>query len=334
MRTERRPDVDMNHRHETAPPLPRLPARDPRGHKGTFGTVAVVGGCARADMTMIGGPCFAALAALRAGAGLARLALPRPIMNAGLTIAPSATGAPLPVDHESDLVPHSCAVVLDELIDEAACLAIGPGLGLGEGPRAVALRAVLQDVTPVVVDADGLNNLAEAPELHRDFHAAAILTPHPGEFRRLARLFDITDDPVEEASRPAAAEELARLLGCVVALKGARTVVTDGHQTWVNDTGDSALATAGTGDVLTGLIAGLIAQFHRPAVRPAPERTTGRSGAMAGENGRLSLFDCARLAVHAHGLAADRWRERFGASGGMLVEDLLTLIPEALESLR
>lgn len=165
-------------------PLPPLPRRDPSGHKGTFGTVAVVGGCAQPGVRMIGAPALSALAALRAGAGLARLVMPTPVLEAGLTITPSATGRPLPTDLTGAVVAHEAAAVIDELARTCDCIAIGPGLGLGEGARAAALRAVQQEEVPVVVDADAINNLAEVPELVRDLRAAAVLTPHPGEFRR------------------------------------------------------------------------------------------------------------------------------------------------------
>ena len=255
----------MSDSHE---PLPPLPARDPRGHKGTFGAVAVVGGCALrptddepAASQMVGGPAFAALAALRSGAGLARLVVPEPLMAAGLAIAPSATGVALGVDQRGAVVAHLAAAALDEVLLDAQCVAIGPGLGHGEGPRAIAMRAIAQIEAPIVLDADALNALVEIPEFHRDFRAAAVLTPHVGEFRRLAGALGATIDPV--AKPQAAAEDLARRLGAVVVLKSAATIVTDGHRTWTHDSPNSALATAGSGDVLAGLIAGLIAQLHR-----------------------------------------------------------------------
>ncbi|TVQ33105.1 MAG: NAD(P)H-hydrate dehydratase [Phycisphaeraceae bacterium] len=309
-------------------PLPLLPQRDSRGHKGDFGTVAIVGGRVHADITMLGGPAFSALAALRSGAGLVRLALPAPILNAALTLAPSATGVALPIDHEREVVPREAAVILDGLLAEASCLAIGPGLGLGAAPRALTLRAVMQEETPVVVDADALNNLAETPELQRDFHAHAIITPHPGEYRRLARSLEIDEDPVSPDARPAAAERLAQFLGCIVVLKGAGTVVSDGHRTWVDDAHNAALATAGTGDVLTGIIAALVAQHHRDPL------IAGERSIPSERRGGLSLFDCARIAVRAHARAADAWTARTGASSGLLAMDLVDELPGALQSLR
>ena len=247
--------------------LPRLPARPADSHKGTYGAVAVIGGCA-ASPRMVGAPALAATAALRAGAGLARILAPEPILNDAIVIAPSATGVPIPVGPDCHILAHEAARVIDEAARSSDCLAVGPGLGRGEGPRSATLRAIQQEDCPVVVDADGINALAETPELTRDLRAAAILTPHPGEFRRLTESMGLSDHLGLARSREGAAEQLAQRLGCVVVLKGAGTVVSDGARTWTNPSGHPCLATAGTGDVLTGLVAGLVAQFldRRPVL--------------------------------------------------------------------
>lgn len=318
------------------PAQPTLPPRDPRGHKGTFGTVAVVGGCAHEPnldtglegLRMLGGPCFSALAALRSGCGLARLAVPRPLVDHALAVAPSATGVAMAVDGRGDLVPHLAAAVIDELAADADALIVGPGMGVSDGAAAAVLRAMGQDSTPVVLDADGLNNLAGITEFWRDCRAPAVLTPHPGEFRRLGAALSITADPANESQRSAAAEQLAQKLGCVVVLKGAATIVTDGHRAWTLDQPNPALGTAGTGDVLAGLIGGLIAQHHRRPIL-AGERTVTSE-----KQGGLSLFECACAAVAAHAAAAERWVKNFGAAGGLLAADLLDEIPAAAGSMR
>lgn len=313
------------------PELPALPVRDSAGHKGTFGTVAVVGGCAMAGSKMIGGPALSALGALRAGAGLARLVMPAPILDAAIVIAPSATGFAVATDADGSMLPHEATRAVDEAVAACAALVVGPGLGQCAGATAASLRAAMQEDRPVVIDADALNALSTLPELRRDFHAHAVLTPHPGEFKRLARALGALRDEseaVDGEKRAGAAERLAQALGAVVVLKGAGTVVTDGARTWVNDTGSAALATGGTGDVLAGMIAALIAQFHKTPI-PAGSRTVTSE-----QRGGLGLFDCARLAVRAHGDAADRWTARTGASAGLLATDLLKEIPGALEALR
>jgi len=306
----------------TSDPPPPLPDRDPEGHKGTFGTVAVVGGSCTGGRRMIGAPALAATAALRAGCGLAKLVMPAPVLTAGLTIAPSTTGIELPADAAGRIIPHAAAEVLDGVFEESTVVAIGPGLGTGDGPRTLALRALQQNEHPVVLDADGLNAIAGLPDLAGDARAPAVLTPHPGEFRRLAEPLGIGRDAAgPDAERRAAADGLAQRLGCVVVLKGARTVVSDGHRTWTSDALLPQLATAGTGDVLTGIIAGLVAQFaDLPAHRLIPRAA----------NRPLDLFDAARLAVQIHARAAMLWSDRRGARAGLLAPELADLIPEAM----
>jgi len=306
---------------------PVIPPRPADGHKGTFGTVCVVGGRADDQRVMIGGPAFSALGALRSGCGLAVLAVPTPIMAAALVIAPSATGVALPVDDRGAIKPSDAAQLIDRVASDVGCFAIGPGLGAGVPQQQVVVRLLAQSSAPVVVDADALNALASLRDFHRDLRAQAVLTPHPGEFNRLAQSLGIHADPVDPAKRDAAAAQLAQRLGCVVVLKGHRTVITDGMNTFVNQTGNVVLATAGTGDVLTGVIAGLIAQFFKAARSvPSSQTSTKRPGA-------LSLLECARLAAHVHGLAADRWSARHG-DAGMLASDLLAEIPDVLAELR
>ncbi|CAG0992066.1 Bifunctional NAD(P)H-hydrate repair enzyme Nnr [Phycisphaerales bacterium] len=292
--------------------IPSLPRRDPRGHKGTFGTVGVVGGCGAHDVRMIGAPALAALGALRAGAGLVRLIAPGPILSEAIALCPSATGKALPVDEDGALAFGTAVQAFDKATDGCDALVIGPGWGEGGVVQALALRAVQQEDRPLVVDADALNALAKIPELHQDFRARAVLTPHPGEFVRLAQSLKIKLDPTRDESRPHAAAALAQRLGCVVVLKGAGTVVSDGLEAWTCEHRHACLAAAGTGDVLAGVIAGLLAQ-HAAA---------------------MSLFDLARLGVEAHARAGERWERSRGATGGMLASELAEEVPAAVEELR
>ncbi len=307
--------------------LPPLPPRPGDGHKGTFGTVCVLGGQAAAPQVMLGGPALAAIAALRTGAGLTVLAVPQPLLHAALSVAPSATGLALPVDRHGRLQPSEVAELLDQYLPQYECLAAGPGFGADEPQRRIMVRLITRADLPMVIDADALNALSHMAEVQRDFRAQAVLTPHPGEYKRLAAALRIEADPVDRAARPAAAQELARRLGCVVVLKGPGTVVSDGINTWTNTTGNVALATAGTGDVLTGVIAALIAQHY------IAHQTGGSAPRAAEHPNALSLYDCARLGVYLHGLAADRWAARHGAAG-MLAMDLADEIPDAIAQMR
>lgn len=313
---------------------PKLPPRKPTGHKGDFGRVAVVGGCALARTRMIGAPALAAHAAARSGAGLVQLVCPEGVLNEALAIAAHATGRGLPTDADGALLASESVAILDTVFEEADAIVIGPGLGRGAGPAALALRAVQQKLTPVVVDADALNELADTPQLALDFHAPAVITPHPGEFARLAKALGMNASATDEAKRPSAAEQLAQRLGCVVVLKGARTVVSDGIQTWSDDTADSALATGGTGDVLAGLVGGLIAQHARPVTHELARAKLGDRARLMPHDDRLTLFEIARCAVVAHTHAARLWREHHHASAGLTPMELAEQLPEAVTALR
>lgn len=267
---------------KTITDLPTAPPRPDDAHKGTFGTVVVIGG----NATMLGAPALTTRAALRAGAGLVKIAAPPEVLPHILTIEPSATG-----------------LSVSEARQEEAVFAVGPGLGAD-----VDLAAVLPPDRPTVLDADGLNALARALPSAPALPSPLVLTPHPGEFRRLAAPLNISADPTQPDQRPDAAAQLARALNCTVVLKGRHTVVTDGDRCYLNPTGNPALSTAGTGDVLTGLIASLIAQG-------------------------MTVFDAACLGVHTHGEAADQWATRWGASG-MLARELADGIPSVLNASR
>ncbi|MCZ6837543.1 MAG: NAD(P)H-hydrate dehydratase [Planctomycetota bacterium] len=307
--------------------FPNLPPRPESGHKGTFGTVCVLGGQAAVPRVMIGGPAFSALGALRSGCGLAILAVPEPIMNSSIEIAPSATGLALPIDEYGQLKPSETARLLDAHASRIDCLAVGPGLGEGEAQQQIVMRLISQDHHPLVLDADAINAMAQVPEFRADFHSPAILTPHPGEYQRIASGLGIETDPADPDSREEAARNLASQLGCVVVLKGKQSVVSDGVKTWVNSSGGPALATAGTGDVLTGLISGFVAQFFKRTLGLGSRQIT------PSQQGGLSLFECAQLGVFVHGKASDAWSETHG-DAGMLATDLLDHVPGVLNDMR
>ncbi len=306
----------------TAPPP--CPSRPLNAHKGTFGTVIVVGGC----KTMIGAPALCASASLRAGAGLVKVAVAEDILKAVLTLEPCATGIVLGRDMDDN------DRVLQEVDpSQKAILAMGPGLG--QSPWAGQLVArLVPSPRGLVLDADGLNLLAQRahqeslwgvepntrtnktpvvptqnmPTEPLQRTSGVVMTPHPGEFKRLADPFGITADPIDPASRPQAAEALAKAYQAVVVLKGRRSLVSDGKSLYENTTGNPALATPGSGDVLTGTIAAFMA-------------------------GGMSGFDAAALGVYLHGLAADLWARRYGPSG-MTASDLVRLLPEAINQHR
>lgn len=296
--------------------LTPLPSRPRAGHKGTFGTVAIIGGSSHAPPTMVGAPALSATAALRAGCGLCRIVAPHPVLPAILSICPSATGAALPVDLSGALERGHATEVMERAINGCDAIAIGPGLGVSEESIQLVVRAIQRDDLPMVIDADALNAMAQIPDLFRDFRAPSVMTPHPGEFARLAAAFKVSFSPTDPDERPQAAASLARRLGCVVVLKGAGTCVSDGLRTWVCDHGHPCLATAGTGDVLTGLLTSLLAQH------------TAAGGSPTG------IYQIARVAVEAHARAGEAWAQRAQASAGLLALELCDMLPAILEPMR
>jgi ADP-dependent NAD(P)H-hydrate dehydratase len=282
----------------TVSKLPRLAGRPPDAHKGMFGRVLVVGGSA----AMPGSVALVANAAYRSGAGLVRIFCPASAQPIAIGLAMCCTSAP------ADQTPsgHFALAARRQLLEQAAehdVLAMGPGMGQSPACAQLVATALVRTGKPVVLDADGLNNLAWLGGVER-IAGPLVITPHPGEAGRLLRAFclniELSADP---KSRQAAARALADHLGCVVLLKGNGTVVTDGRRLYVNNTGNPGMAAGGTGDVLTGVIAALIAQ-------------------------KLSPFDAAVLGAYLHGLAGDIAAECLGQHS-LMASDLLDTLPEA-----
>lgn len=282
-------------RVESPPPLPRRP-RD--GHKGTFGKVLVVAG----SRGMSGAAVLCGMAALRGGAGLVQVATPANVQDVVAAGCPCFTTFGIRL-HADGTCADGVAADLLELAESADVVAIGPGLGQRPCAKAM-IRAILTGLPdkPVVVDADALNALAPLADDFLNRPAPLILTPHPGEFARLA------EQPVPaETEREDAAVAFARKVGGVLVLKGAGTVVTDGARVYRNATGNPGMATGGTGDVLTGLVAALVGQGP-------------------------SAFDAAALGAWVHGRAGDRAAEAIGQTS-LTATDVLEYIPVVFREL-
>jgi ADP-dependent NAD(P)H-hydrate dehydratase len=249
---------------------------------------------------MSGAAVLCGSGALRGGAGLVQVVSPADVQSTVAAGNPCYLTAPLPVDVQGHLAEDAIPVIL-ELSGAASALAIGPGLGQS-GKIAEIIEFVLRQVAiPVVLDADGLNALAKLPvDAFRLREAPSVLTPHPGEFARLTRT---TTEHVQE-NREQLAVALAAERRVVLVLKGHGTLVTDGNRLYRNTTGNPGMASGGTGDVLTGLIAALIGQG-------------------------LSPFDAAVLGVWTHGRAGDLAAAELGQTG-LIAQDLLTYLPKAL----
>jgi ADP-dependent NAD(P)H-hydrate dehydratase / NAD(P)H-hydrate epimerase len=279
--------------------LPPIARRPREAHKGDFGKVLVVG----TSPGLVGAGCLAANAALRSGAGLVTLGVPRSIWPIAAAKLTSAMTLPLPETRDGALSP-AAREPISKFLASADVLALGPGIGRARATGYLVRALVETATTPAVVDADGLFHLSSAKPRARAA-PALVLTPHPGEMARLASL---SSEDVA-ADREGVAAATARRWHAVVVLKGHRTVVTDGDRVYVNTTGNPGMATGGTGDVLTGVVAALLGQ-----------RLLG-----------FDAFEAAMVAVCAHGFAGDLACATQGEMG-MTAEDLLDRLPAAFRS--
>ncbi|MFL6235141.1 MAG: NAD(P)H-hydrate dehydratase [Thermoanaerobaculia bacterium] len=276
-----------------------VPERDPDSHKGDYGHALIVAG----SPGKAGACILAARAAVRAGAGLVTAAVPEPILQTvDLGSIESMTLA-LPTGASGHLAERAAEAVL-EAAEGKAALALGPGLGQEPSTVAAIRQIALECPLPLVLDADGINAFAGKAGDLAGRRAETILTPHPGE---LGRLLGISTAQIQE-DRIAAARGAAEETGAIVILKGHMTLVASGTAVFVNPTGNPGMATGGTGDVLTGLIAGLLAQG-------------------------LDALDAAVLGVYLHGLAGDLAASRLGEMA-LAANDLIEILPAALAALK
>ncbi|MHC5145757.1 MAG: NAD(P)H-hydrate dehydratase [Planctomycetota bacterium] len=254
--------------------LPKLEKRPVDGHKGTFGKVLIVGGSAGFS----GAAALAGKAALRSGAGLVRVAVPQSVQPVVASFDPCYTMIGLSDDNGQ--LSSKAVTELAKHLPDNDVVAFGPGVGTGAGVKDVLLSLIAVEGLKLIIDADGLNVLSQcggAGGWLEKKKADVVLTPHPGEMARLWK--SVFREPMPE-DRQECAAKFAKRTNTIVVLKGAGTIVTDDEQVYVNTTGNPGMATAGSGDVLTGIIT-----------------------ALAGQG--LPLFDAAVLGVFVHGLAGN-----------------------------
>lgn len=232
-----------------------LPVRPVDCHKKQCGRVLVVAG----SQGMSGAACLTAEAALRAGAGTVFLAVPASLVGVVETKLTETVTIPLPETFARS-VDHRAAETVLEILPDFDVLAVGPGLSIDDGTLRFVRDLVSAAQLPLVLDADGLNALIGDMDVVAARRHATVITPHPGE---LARLAGSTTEEVQH-DRPGFARQAALEWRCVAVLKGAATLTTDGSRLAVNPTGNPGMATMGAGDVLTGLVAGLMAQKLEP----------------------------------------------------------------------
>ena len=274
-----------------------LPERPADGHKGTFGKCYLL--CGSTGYT--GAPILASKAAVRSGTGLVFMGVPESIYTIATVKSDEAMPSPLPADENGRLSEEALVPALEKMADCDAAL-IGPGLGRGDGVSEVVQQVLNTVQYPVVLDADGINAISGHMDvLYRRRESPTIVTPHDGEFARMGG--DLSD-----GDRVSAAQQFAMTFGCLLVLKGHRTILSlpDG-EVFVNPTGNSGMAKGGSGDVLSGIIVSLLAQGMHPV-------------------------KAAVCAVWIHGRAGDLCRNKFGERA-MTPSDMIEMLPEVFKEL-
>lgn len=274
--------------------LPKLQLRKADSHKGDYGKIVGIGGA----QGMAGAIALSGCSALRSGAGLVKLLIPDVVQATVSNFNPCLMT--VACDSEEGCLGRVSLAEITEQTKWADVVALGPGMGRTKSLQSIVKTLYESLPQPMVVDADGLNNLVDGQTELSQHAGPRVLTPHPGEFERLAAAKFSNRQEMESA-----AMGLAEATKAIVVLKGSRTLVTNGKTIFENETGNAGMATAGSGDVLTGIIAGLIGQ-------------------------NLSPFEAAALGVHLHGIAGDFAAEANGEIS-MIASDLIDCLPAAFK---
>jgi len=271
-----------------------LPIRDANAHKGDFGHAVIFGG----SRGMAGAGELSARACMRSGAGKTTLSCPQSLLNIYMSKLTEVMIQPMPDDGQG-MLGRQAVSALSGLLSDKDAIAIGPGWGRGMDLSSVVQAVLAQAQAPVVIDADGIVALSRLPDYRRKLPKDTILTPHPGEMSRLTSIdtAEIVKNPIRHC------RDLARRTGSVVLLKGGCTVIAspDGQVT-LNTTGNCGMATAGSGDVLTGIITALVAQG-------------------------VGAYDAARIGAFVHGRAGDLAAEKYSRMG-MIAGDIIQMLPQ------
>ena len=268
-----------------------LPDRSPDAHKGNFGRILLL--CSSCGYT--GAAALCAMGALRSGAGLVYLGVPKSIYQIEATKLTEPIVFALP---EADGKYHSSALELIEpMLHKMDAILIGPGMGISQHTQHILCSILEKYQGTVVIDADGITQLADHIHILRGRNGQTILTPHAGEFTRIGG--NSENDRISEAVK------MATDLGCILLLKGHRTVITDGVTTYVNNTGNPGMAVGGSGDLLAGIIVSLVGQGIDPLLATA-------------------------TAAWLHGRAGDICTEKIGQYG-MLPTDMLQELPRLMK---
>ena len=275
-----------------------LPDRNKTGHKGTFGKVGVIGGC----RGMSGAPYLSGYSALKMGAGLVKVAVPESIQATVAAYTPELITCGL-TDNNQGIIKQALPQIF-KFIKKVDVVAVGPGLGQFEDTQKIVYNILKDCSIPVVIDADGINVINDLNVLSKR-EAPLVLTPHPGEMSRLIN----TSIKKIQADRIEVARNFAKKYQINLVLKGAATIVADPTgKVFINPTGNEGMATAGSGDVLTGIISGLLSQG-------------------------LEVGKAASVGSYLHGLAGDIGCNKFN-SHSITAEDIMNYLPEAVNAVR
>ncbi|MBN2120185.1 MAG: NAD(P)H-hydrate dehydratase [Candidatus Omnitrophica bacterium] len=280
-------------------------------HKGDYGHVLIIGG----SKGLSGAVCLAGQACLRSGAGLVTAAVPADldhIFEIKLTEVMS-----LGLDSKSGRLSSNSFLKIKKFIKKrrVGVLAVGPGLSTAPSAQKLAHRILEQLDLPVILDADGINAVSQNLEILKKTKSKIILTPHLGEFSRLIK----KSTAFIKVNRKRLAKDFALRYNLVLVLKGTKTIITDGKRFFENTTGNPGMATAGSGDVLTGIISGLLAQSLQ--MKPSAGKL------------QKTLFEIAKLGVYLHGLAGDMAAKE-KTQLCLIASDIIDKLPLAVKRLR
>lgn len=274
---------------------PVLAKRNPLSHKGDYGKLLSIAGSKKYP----GAAYFAASGAVRIGTGLVTCAFPDSAYVAIASKLNEPVMMPLPCCEDGFLARGALDALLPAA-EKSDCVLFGCGIGQTLGTASVAEEILKQIKCPIVIDADGINLISANINMLETVRGRAIITPHPGE---MARLLKLSTEQVE-SNRTLLAKAVAKQFGIIVVLKGADTVVSDGERTYVNRTGNAGMARGGCGDLLAGMIAGLVAQGY-------------------------DLMQAAVMGVYIHGAAGDLAAAKLSQTG-MTPTDMIKLLPSLL----
>lgn len=275
----------------------QLLKRDPNTHKGNYGRVAIIAG----SRGMTGAPYLASQSALRTGSGLVYTIIPESLETIMAIKLTEAIIKPINDTGAGHFIKESLEPIMNE-IRGMDSIALGPGIGVDEGRVQFVHEIVKNTNAPMVIDADGINCLSKNITVLNQRNNPIILTPHPGEMAGLLN----KDIKEIEKKRQFYSQYISEKYNIISVLKGKETVVTSPEgEVYINNTGNPGMATAGSGDVLTGIITSLLGQ-------------------------KLEPFDAAQLGVYLHGVAGDIARDKIGEYG-MIASDIVENIPYAID---